>query len=172
MFFFFSYFFVIKNKWQLHTKSWKGKVPIPNPFFESTLTFLRAHLGVFLVSHIHPPTENPSNTAKHTTTLLLFLHSFSHSPYLENTSILLLISPNSFLLESNTNYHYNLSNSFKHLFLHISYKIPILITHTNYKYIPQNIYFFYHLHIFKEISITHTKSPSHGRHKLLILKSY
>ena len=29
----------------------------------------------------------------------------------------------------------------------------------------QNIYIFYHLHASQEISNTHTKSPSHGRHK-------
>ena len=40
--------------------------------------------------------------------------------------------------------------------------------HTYYKYyISQNIYIFYHLHTSQEISNTHTKNPSHGRHKLL-----
>ena len=44
---------------------------------------------------------------------------------------------------------------------------------TNYKYyIPQNIHIFYHFHTSQEISNTHTKSPSHGRHKLLILNPF
>ena len=55
----------------------------------------------------------------------------------------------------------------------ISHQIPILITHTNYKYyITQNIYIFYHLHTSQEISYTYTKSLSHGRFKLLILKLF
>ena len=49
--------------------------------------------------------------------------------------------------------------------LHISHTS---IYHTYYKYyISQNIYIFYHLHTSQEISNTHTKSLSHGRHKLL-----
>ena len=55
----------------------------------------------------------------------------------------------------------------------ISHQIPILITHTNYKYyITQNIYIFYHLHTSQEIPYTNTKSPSHGRYKLLTLKPF
>ena len=54
--------------------------------------------------------------------------------------------------------------------LHISHTS---IYHTYYKYyIPQNIYVFYHLHASQEISNTYTKSPSHGRHEFLLLKSF
>ena len=74
-----------------------------------------------------------------------------------------------------TNYiSHKLSIYISHIYYKpISHQVPILITHTNYKYyIPQKIYIFYHLHISQEISNIHTKSPTHGRYKLLILKSF
>ena len=73
----------------------------------------------------------------------------------------------SFLLKSKL---YNFPSGYNLIFftifnLHISHSS---IYHTYYKYyISQNIYIFYHLHTSQEISNTHTKSPSHGRHKLL-----
>ena len=74
-----------------------------------------------------------------------------------------------------TNYiSHNLSIHISHIYYkHISHQVFTLITHTYYKYyIPQNIYIFYHLHTSQEISNTHTKSPSHGRHKDYLQKPF
>ena len=177
--------------------------------------YLAAHISKHLFLHPHvqnlfsqKATYTIPYITKHRKTPLLILCSFSHSPYSENTSILLPIFLNisfsisltkSHILESNTSYYYNLSNSFNiiplpsyisliyltnyishKLSIHIphiyykpiSHRISIFITHTYYKYTFHKISIFYHLHTSQEISNTHTKSPSLGRHKLLILKPF
>ena len=86
------------------------------------------------------------------------------SKYLNTSPYFSLVK--SFLLESNSTTFPTVIISYFTIFnLHTSHTF---IYHTYYKYyIPQNIYIFYHLHTAQEISNTHTKSPSHGRHKLL-----
>ena len=74
----------------------------------------------------------------------------------------------SLLLESNL---YNFLSSYNLIFLLSLTTVFIILPYHTY-YIPQNIYIFYHLHTSQEISNTHTKSPSYGRHKLLKLKSF
>ena len=106
-----------------------------------------------LISLYPPPATNPSNIAKCSIIPLFILCSFSRSLYSENTSILLPISLNisfstslikSHILESNTNYHYNLSSSSNiihlssyisliHLTNYISHNFSIHISHKYYK---------------------------------------
>ena len=78
----------------------------------------------------------------------------------------------SLLLESNL---YNFSSSYNPIFLlsltSISLILPYIIHITNTTS-HKSIYIFYHLHTSQEIPNTHTKSPSHGRHKLLMLKPF
>ena len=137
--------------------------------------YLTVHISIYL------------NTSSYSSfTIIFLLESDTSHHYNLSSSSNIIYLPSYISLIYLTKYSYisliYLTNYISHkLYIHIphiyykliSHQIPILITHTNYKYyITQNIYIFDHLHTSQEISNTHTKSPSHGRHKLLILKPF
>ena len=79
----------------------------------------------------------------------------------------------SFLLESNL---YNFSSSYNLIFLlsliFISLIFPYITHITNTTSHNTKQLCLYHLHTSQEMPNTHTKSPSHGRHELLLLKPF
>ena len=85
------------------------------------------------------------------------------SPYSSLTKFLILES-NLYNFSSSYNLIFSLSLTTIFLILHISYILQILH--------PTKHLCLYHLHTSQEMSNTHTKSPSHGRHELLLLKPF
>ena len=85
------------------------------------------------------------------------------SPYSSLTKFLILES-NLYNFSSSYNLIFSLSLTTIFLILHISYILQILH--------PTKHLCLYHLHTSQEMSNTHTKSPYHGRHELLLLKPF